>query len=377
MSFNTPREDRSKLGQSKQGESLVILNAEESLNMKPKGSRISYHERIYLYSLLKKGQQSLASIAIDHSISIGMLYKVKKEFDLPAAKLMIEKPITDRNLATSPKIQKLISDYLHTTRIPWTTNNIRAYLKSKVGLTVSMRIIRKILTEILKMRYKKGLARQVDFQEERQKLVKQWFSIKLSKVIENFDVLINIDESSFTRLTKKDFSWIPKGREQIVKSITMRNSWSLVTAIFSTSSVIATKSSGSINSELFVDFLNVLAKFIEDEEKIGFQNCLVILDNASIHRSKTTVEKIESISFSVVFIPQYSLEMAPIERYFSKLKNDVINRARRQNIDWKSEYSNQLLESCMLNIHPGMVRSIWTTFTHELLNSLDSCEYTN
>ena len=29
------------------------------------------------------------------------------------------------------------------------------------------------------MRYKKGLARLVDFQEESQKLVKQWFSIKL------------------------------------------------------------------------------------------------------------------------------------------------------------------------------------------------------
>ena len=55
VSSNTPREDRSKLGHCKQGESLVILNAEESLKMKPKGSRISYHERIYLYSLLKNG----------------------------------------------------------------------------------------------------------------------------------------------------------------------------------------------------------------------------------------------------------------------------------------------------------------------------------
>ena len=33
VSSNTPREDRSKLGQSKQRESLVILNAEESLKM--------------------------------------------------------------------------------------------------------------------------------------------------------------------------------------------------------------------------------------------------------------------------------------------------------------------------------------------------------
>ena len=120
VTSNTPREDRSKLGQSKHEESLVILNAEESLKMKPKGSRISYHELIYLYSLLKKGQQSLAKIAIDHCISIDTLFKVKKEFDLPAAKLMFEKPITDRNLTTSPKIQKLIFDYLHTTRIPWT-----------------------------------------------------------------------------------------------------------------------------------------------------------------------------------------------------------------------------------------------------------------
>ena len=79
-------------------------------------------------------------------------------------------------------------------------------MKSKVGLTVSMRTIWKIIIKILKMRYKNGLAILVDFQEERQKLFKQWFSIKLSNLIENFDVLINIDESSFTRLTKKDFS---------------------------------------------------------------------------------------------------------------------------------------------------------------------------
>ena len=118
VTSNTPREDRSKFGQNKQGESLVILNAEESLKIKPKSPWISYHERIYLYSILKKGQQSLARIAIDHNISIGTLYKFKKEFDLPAAKLMLEKPITYRNLTTSPKIQKLIFDYLNKTRIP-------------------------------------------------------------------------------------------------------------------------------------------------------------------------------------------------------------------------------------------------------------------
>ena len=86
----------------------------------------------------------------------------------------------------------------------------------------------------------------------------------------------------------------------------------MVTAIFSTGSVIAAKSSGSINSELLIDFLKALSEFIEVKEKIGLQSCLVILDNASIHRSKTIIEKIESIDFSVVFILQYSPEMHPL-----------------------------------------------------------------
>ena len=377
VASNAPREDRLESSQNRHKESWVILGAEDSLKIKPKGSRLSYHERIHLYSLMKKSQQSLSMIAFEQSVSTSTLYKIKKEFERPVSKLVFEKPISDRILITSTKIQKLIAGYLSITRIPWTTKNIQAYLKSKVGITISRRIIRNILIKILNMRYKKGLARKVNFEEERQELIKQWFSIKMSKVIDSFDVLINIDESSFTRLTKKDFSWIPKGKKQIVKSISFRNSWSLVTAIFSTGSAIAAKSVGAVNSELFIHFLNLLAKFIEDGEKTKLQNCLVILDNASIHRSKITIDKIKSIGFSVAFIPQYSPEMAPIEHYFSKLKSTVINRARGQSIDWRSEYSNQLLENCMLNIHPEMVRRIWTSFSHELLNSLDLCVNAN
>ena len=118
----------------------------------------------------------------------------------------------------------------------------------------------------MNLRYKKGLARLVDFDEERQKLVKLWFSVKIWKVIDKFDALINIDESSFSRLTKNNYSWIPKGKEQIIKNISFRNSCSLVTAIISTGGVIAAKSLVSVASNMFIEFMTEMAKFIQEKE---------------------------------------------------------------------------------------------------------------
>ena len=105
------------------------------------------------------------------------------------------------------------------------------------------------------------------------------------KVFKKFDLLINIDESSFTWFTKKNFSWIPKGRKQIIKNICFRNSCSLITAILTTGGVLAAKSTGWINSSIFIDFLKELVKFIKDKEQFEQENYLIMLDNASIHRS--------------------------------------------------------------------------------------------
>ena len=50
------------------------------------------------------------------------------------------------------------------------------------------------------------------------------------------------------------------------------------------------------------------------------EHCLVIFDNASIHRSEIVRKKMQSENLNVAYIPQYSPEVAPIEHYFSKLK---------------------------------------------------------
>ena len=310
--------------------SSILPSAEDSLKIKQKGQRISYHERVHLYKQMKKGEWSLAEIAVGNNLSLGTLYNIRKELDAKINDFTLEKSTTRRNLVESSMIQKIVSTYLSKTKTPWSSKDIWAYIRAKTGLVIQQGTIRRVLVEALGMRYKKGKARLVTFDEALQSLIKQWFSIKIWKSIERFKLLINIDETSFSRLTKKSLSWIPKGKEQIIKNICFRNSWSLIMAITSNGSTIAAKQNGSITSILIIDFLRELVRFVKESEGVEPEHCLVILDNASIHRSEIVRKKMQSENLNMAYIPQYSPELAPIEHYFSKTKTGGDQQSERK-----------------------------------------------
>ena len=74
-----------------------------------------------------------------------------------------------------------------------------------------------------------------------------------------------------------------------------------------------------------------LISFIIDSEGVEIRRSLVIMDNASIHNVKVVKDYIKKEGLNVAYIPQYSPEKAPVEHYFSKLKQTVINKARGKN----------------------------------------------
>lgn len=50
---------------------------------------------------------------------------------------------------------------------------------------------------------------------------------------------------------------------------------------------------------------------------------VVILDNASFHKSKTTVEIIRKAGCEVLFLPPYSPDLNPIEKFWANFKKKV------------------------------------------------------
>ena len=155
----------------------------------------------------------------------------------------------------------------------------------------------------------------------------------------NFFILINIDKTLFSRATNCTHSWLPKRKEWIINNISYSNSWSLITSIASTESAYAFRYSCSFTEEIFADFLKALKSFIQDEMKSNPNDWLILMDNASIHRSKIVKDTIHQEKLKIAFIPTYSPDLALIEKYFSLLKLIVIKVTQGSLVNLKSKNS--------------------------------------
>ena len=50
---------------------------------------------------------------------------------------------------------------------------------------------------------------------------------------------------------------------------------------------------------------------------------VLILDNASFHKSSATRKLVESYGCSIVFLPPYSPDLNPIEKYWANMKTKI------------------------------------------------------
>ena len=70
----------------------------------------------------------------------------------------------------------------------------------------------------------------------------------------------------------------------------------------------------SCNTQLFEAWVG---QFLIKELQPGQ---VVIMDNASFHKSQKTKELIESVGCKVIFLPPYSPDLNPIEKFWANMK---------------------------------------------------------
>ena len=79
---------------------------------------------------------------------------------------------------------------------------------------------------------------------------------------------------------------------------------------------------GSCNTDLFNNWVeHFLIKELEPGQ-------VVIMDNASFHKSQKTKELIESVNCRVIFLPPYSPDLNPIEKFWANIKRWIKDKIR-------------------------------------------------
>ena len=66
---------------------------------------------------------------------------------------------------------------------------------------------------------KKGKSRPVGIDLSKQQAMKRLFAVKVIPYLSKFEMLISVDESSFSRATKLSNSWLMEGFDQELQNI--------------------------------------------------------------------------------------------------------------------------------------------------------------
>lgn len=127
--------------------------------------------------------------------------------------------------------------------------------------------------------------------------------------------LVYIDESGIDMGICKDRGW-GKRKEKLAgkKSGKYYQRTNIIAGLVNHKSIAPMIFNGSCNTQLIEAWVE---QFLIKELRPGQ---VVIMDNASFHKSQKTKDLIESVGCELVFLPPYSPDLNPIEKFWANMK---------------------------------------------------------
>ena len=135
--------------------------------------------------------------------------------------------------------------------------------------------------------------------------------------------IVYIDKSGVDETISRDRGWGKKGKKLVGKrSGKYYQRTNIIAGYVNNRSIAPFIFKGSCNTELF-------NKWVEEglvkELEVGQ---VVVMDNAAFHRSQRTRQLIEKAGCKLIFLPPYSPDLNPIEKFWGNMKRwikDKIN----------------------------------------------------
>ena len=219
-----------------------------------------------------------------------------------------------------------IEIFWRTTNSTFVTMDIQKKIKSELDIVVDWKEIRSILKNNMNFSFKKWSSRPSILDDLRFSLIRALYTAEFIQFWNDDALFINVDEVLFTNKTKKEYSWLSRGKWGKVGNILFTGSKSLIVAVTSNGDWFATYLSWNNNSDVFISFMKKLILWIKIDLKQELKNSVIILDNLKVHRSGATMKFLSKCDTLFSFIPAYTPEIAPIELVFNILKKRLIKQ---------------------------------------------------
>ena len=184
---------------------------------------------------------------------------------------------------------------------PITTADIKSCIEDEGEIRVSTNCVRRFMKNNANLSYKKCSSRLINYNNEKARLLKLLFVVELWKILPEIEAIFNIDESSFSRLTKENYSWCRRGACGIVRNSIVRGRVSLISTVGSNGWCYTTAVKGTVDSERFCEYINNLIRHIKIIHKIRSHKICLLLDNWAIHKSNKVITLMRELNVRWVF----------------------------------------------------------------------------
>ena len=135
------------------------------------------------------------------------------------------------------------------------------------------------------------------------------------------ELLVYIDESGIEEGTCKEHGWSKIGEViPAQRSGKTHQRLNIIAALNGSEALAPFTFYGSCNTDIFNLWVE---KVLLPELKPGQ---VIVLDNATFHKSKKTKELIEKAGCQLLFLPPYSPDLNPIEKFWAKMKRWIRNQ---------------------------------------------------
>ncbi len=145
------------------------------------------------------------------------------------------------------------------------------------------------------------------------------------KVLKAGREVINIDESIIRSTDQRNRGWVKPGKRILTSKALRLPQISMIAAITSAGKTFLTVNQGKTTSLTFLFFMVRLCKAMDSIDPDWREKSTLLLDNASIHRSKEALTTFENMGLPIMFLAPYSFKMAAVEKLFAVVKNRDLN----------------------------------------------------
>jgi hypothetical protein len=99
----------------------------------------------------------------------------------------------------------------------------------------------------------------------------------------------------------------------------------IIAGVSSTGGLYYTINRGKTNSWTFLLFIVKLVEHLDSIDREWRKKTVIMIDNASYHRSAITKAKLEYLNVPIMYLGPYHFRLAPVELFFSFIKGKDLN----------------------------------------------------